>query len=68
MNASEQRVITYAKKLILIGAPKAAAIDLATIHRSARTKRSQREIEELIDSLNLRSYLQVVNGCFIPKD
>ena len=47
--------------------PAYAATSLATLMRSATSRKVIREIESVIDELNLKPHLALVNGCYVPK-
>lgn len=47
--------------------PSYAATSLATLMRSATSKKMAKEIEDVIDELNLKSHLVLVNGCYVTK-
>ena len=69
MNKSEQREVDRAVGLLKAGLiePAHAASSIATLHRSAMTKRSQSELLQVIESNGLAQHLRVVNGCYVPK-
>ena len=49
-------------------APSYAAATLAGLLRSAPTKKAYVELFPSIDGLNLRAYMEVVNGVFVAKE
>lgn len=69
MNKAEQREVT--KTLALLNAkliaPDIAATTLATLHRGALTKRTQRQLVEIMDREALTQYLFWENGCLVPR-
>ena len=69
MNKSEQRDVTRTLGHLTAGriAPDLAAGALATIHRSALTKRTQREVLDILEREHLTQYLVQVNGCYVPR-
>ena len=66
MTKSEQSAVSRARRHAKV-APDLAAATLATLHRSARTQRSQREIQQAIDDECLSQYLVRVNGALVPR-
>jgi len=65
MNKSTQRAVSKAE-LCAKTEPAYAAATIAPLHRAAN-KKDQAELETVIDRLNLREYLIVVNGCYVAK-
>lgn len=47
--------------------PAYAATSLATLMRSATSKKLAQEIENVIDELDLKAHLLLVNGCYVPR-
>lgn len=65
----DKSTLTEVNKAKLLAAthPAYAAASLATLMRSAASKKVSREIEGVIDELNLAPHLILVNGCYIPR-
>lgn len=47
--------------------PAFAAATLATLLRSAPTRKTYVELFPLIDQFNLRDHMDVVNGCYVAR-
>lgn len=69
MNKSEQREVTRTLDHLKAGriAPDLAAGALATLHRSALTKVTKRELVEIMDREALTQYLVSVNGSLVSR-
>lgn len=66
MTKSEQSAVSRAIRHAKV-APDLAAATLAILHRSARTQRSQREIQQVLDNECLSQYLVRANGALVPR-
>jgi hypothetical protein len=68
MTKHEQREVRRVRSLVATGLADIAARMLATSHRMA-SRRSQAEIAAVIEGCaEMREHLDVVNGCYIPRD
>jgi hypothetical protein len=69
MNKSEQREVSRTLAHLSAGliAPDRAAATLATLHRSAARKVTQRELTLIMDREALTQYLVTQNGCLVPR-
>lgn len=69
MNKSETRDVNKTLAHLSAGriAPDLAAGALATLHRSALTQKTKRELLAIMDREALTQYLVQTNGCFVPR-
>lgn len=68
MNQAENRDVERTLGHLKAGriGPDLASSALATLHRSARTKRTQAELLQVMRDNQLLQHLKVVNGCYVP--
>lgn len=69
MNKAEQRDVAKTLAHLSAGriAPDLAASALATLHRSALTKVTKRQLVEIMHCEALAQYLIWDNGCLVPR-
>lgn len=67
MNKSEKKAVDRAVAVVA-SQPAAAAAALATLHRSTLVKRTQLELEDLIQQHGLWPHLARQHGVIVPRD